>query len=109
MQVEYSADIGDNIEPSQRDRRWCNCIHGVRKPETPQLIVVGYNIRRPEELLKRHVHAAEHLGQQEVISNVVHRRLGVALPRLLLRDPESRGRRAGRRGIASPRGSEGHG
>lgn len=75
------------------------------------LVVVGggSNLRRPEVLLHRDIHAAEHLGQEEITAGTVQRRLGLLVPsgRALLAETRRGG--AGGGGIGSLRDNSGDG
>jgi hypothetical protein len=61
------------------------------------------HLRRPEELLQEHVHAPQHLGHEEVLSNLLDGALLLLVPSRGRPEPEVLQRRAGRGRIGSPR------
>ena len=60
------------------------------------------DLRWPEKLLHQDVHAAEHLGQQEVFAGTVEHGILLLVPPWRPGEAEPLGRRAGRRGVCAP-------
>ena len=63
----------------------------------------GRNSRWPEELLQQHIHAAKHLGHEEVLADFVDRALALLIPILGGRQAEILRRGASGRGVGSSR------